>query len=209
MGTSLLFHRRSRVHPALYSPPPLLLVLPSSVQKIRSSRPTTPYSNATGYYFKEQRAGTADHVASDISPICREEPQWGLGWRQLSSGCWLRRILASIESFSNLCGIVSFQNVAPTSSRQTGKVFSDHDTWPQPEPQPASDQNLHTLDGDLAPSVSFDVYWNHDPWRNEISLQWDNTNYTTNADYTPSYSDHRLWDTKDSFGTNNSGYFQL
>ena len=63
------------------------------------------YSNDTGYYHYEQRAGTVDHVASAYIPTCREEPQWGLGWRHLPSGFWLRRILTSIESFNNRCGV--------------------------------------------------------------------------------------------------------
>ncbi len=133
-------------------------------------RANDSYCNATGYYVNEERAGTVDHVASAFIPICREEPQWGLGWRQLSSGFWLRRILVSVESASNLFGVVSFQNMAPTSSRQTGKVFSDHDTWPQPENIPAINQDLSIHDCDHASSVYHDTFLNCDPWPYDSSL---------------------------------------
>ena len=142
MDTTLPFRRRSHGQPALYLPPPLLLVLPSTVQQILHLRPTTPFPMSMVIISTRSVLAQLTTLPRLLAPSAVKSLD------EVLVGASFLRVFGSVEFLPaskgsvTPCGIVSFQNMAPTSSRQVGKVSSSHDTWAQPESTHANSQDL-------------------------------------------------------------------
>jgi hypothetical protein len=106
--TSLQCRRRSHGHSVLCVPPPYAPCATNLCSDGAYPCSNGTYISTTGYYTNEERAGTVDHVASAYIPTCREEPQWGLGWRHLSS------VFGSVEFLPVSKVSVTFSGSSPS-----------------------------------------------------------------------------------------------